>query len=195
MRLSARTKSSPLSGAGGRGEVYKARDTRLNRIVAIKVLPDRYRKDPDRQRRLEREAKAIAALAHPHICTLHDVGQYESGDFLVMEYLEGETVASRLPIVSVSFDWLVSKCLAKDPDERWQSASDLADELRWIARGEGEHAAALTRLHQRREGRSVAMAVAVLLAAALARVTAWEGRDQLRYSAGQVRYQKVMSRW
>jgi serine/threonine protein kinase len=72
-----------LIGAGGMGEVYKARDTRLNRTVAIKVLPARYRGDLDRRRRLEREAQVIATLAHPHICTLNDVGQYEDGDFLV----------------------------------------------------------------------------------------------------------------
>ena len=84
-----------LIGAGGMGEVYKARDTRLNRIVAIKILPSHNRADPDRRRRFEREAQAVAALAHPHICVLHDVGRHEDCDFLVMEYLEGETLASR----------------------------------------------------------------------------------------------------
>ena len=84
-----------LIGAGGMGEVYKARDTRLNRIVAIKILyPPTSR--PRSRLRLEREAQAIAALAHPHICVLHDIGHHEDCDFLVMEYLEGETLASRL---------------------------------------------------------------------------------------------------
>jgi eukaryotic-like serine/threonine-protein kinase len=85
-----------LIDAGGMGEVYKARDTRLNRTVAIKVLPSHDRGDPDRRRRFEREARSIAALAHPHICVLHDVGQYGDIDFLVMEYLDGETLARRL---------------------------------------------------------------------------------------------------
>ena len=85
-----------LIGAGGMGEVYKARDTRLNRIVAIKILPSHNRADSDRRRRLEREAQAVAALAHPHICVLHDIGRHEDCDFLVMEYLDGETLASRL---------------------------------------------------------------------------------------------------
>ena len=101
MSLSAGARLGPyeivtLIGAGGMGEVYKARDTRLNRIVAIKILPSHNRADPDRRRRLEREAQAIAALAHPHICVLHDIGRHEDCDFLVMEYLEGETLASRL---------------------------------------------------------------------------------------------------
>jgi Tol biopolymer transport system component len=84
------------------GEVYKARDTRLNRTVAIKVLTDEWTGDPAMRQRFEREAKTIAALNHPHICTLHDVGHEESGatggavDFLVMEHLEGETLAHRL---------------------------------------------------------------------------------------------------
>ena len=85
-----------LIDAGGMGEVYKARDTRLNRTVAIKTLPVHYRNDHDRRRRFEREAQAIAALAHAHICVLHDVGQHGDIDYLVMEYLEGETLASRL---------------------------------------------------------------------------------------------------
>jgi tetratricopeptide (TPR) repeat protein len=83
---------SPL-GAGGFGEVYKARDTRLDRIVAIKILPSA---DPELKARFEREAKAIAALTHPHICRLYDVGHQQGIDYLVMEYLEGETLAQRL---------------------------------------------------------------------------------------------------
>jgi serine/threonine protein kinase/Tol biopolymer transport system component len=83
---------SPL-GSGGFGEVYKARDTRLDRTVAIKILPST---DPELKTRFEHEAKAIAALTHPHICTLYDVGHQDGIDYLVMEYLEGETLADRL---------------------------------------------------------------------------------------------------
>jgi eukaryotic-like serine/threonine-protein kinase len=83
-------------GAGGMGEVYKARDTRLDRIVAIKVLPTHLADRPELRGRFEREAKTIASLNHPHICTLHDTGHQEDIDFLVMEYLEGETLAQRL---------------------------------------------------------------------------------------------------
>jgi serine/threonine protein kinase/Tol biopolymer transport system component len=85
-----------LLGAGGMGEVYRARDTRLNRIVAIKVLPSSLVRDLERRKRFEREARAISSLNHPHICTLHDVGQQDGVDFLVMEYLEGETLATCL---------------------------------------------------------------------------------------------------
>jgi len=83
-------------GAGGMGEVYKARDTRLDRTVAIKVLPAQVASDPDLRQRFEREARAVAALNHPHICTLYDVGHQDGIDFLVMEYLEGQTLAERL---------------------------------------------------------------------------------------------------
>jgi serine/threonine protein kinase len=85
-----------LIGAGGMGEVYRGRDTRLNRIVAIKVIPRSLSTDPARAQRFEREARAIAALQHPNICTLHDVGHQEGMQFLVMEYLEGETLVRRL---------------------------------------------------------------------------------------------------
>jgi Tol biopolymer transport system component len=78
------------------GEVYKARDTRLDRIVAIKVLPEILAGDPQFRERFEREARAISQLTHPHICTLHDIGRQDLTDFLVMEYLEGETLAERL---------------------------------------------------------------------------------------------------
>jgi serine/threonine protein kinase/Tol biopolymer transport system component len=83
-------------GAGGMGEVYKARDTRLDRIVAIKVLPAHLADRADLRERFDREAKTIASLNHPHICTLYDTGHQEDIDFLVMEYLEGETLAQRL---------------------------------------------------------------------------------------------------
>ena len=83
-------------GAGGMGEVYRARDTRLDRTVAIKVLPDAVSKDNDVRQRFEREARAISALQHPNICTLFDIGAENGIDYLVMEYLEGETLAHRL---------------------------------------------------------------------------------------------------
>ena len=78
------------------GEVYRARDTRLDRTVAIKVLPSHLSANPELKQRFEREAKAISALQHPNICTLHDVGSQDGMDFLVMEYLEGQTLADRL---------------------------------------------------------------------------------------------------
>ncbi|MBI2678655.1 MAG: serine/threonine-protein kinase [Candidatus Koribacter versatilis] len=84
------------AGAGGMGEVYRARDTRLERTVAIKILPAHLAGDSAMRQRLDREAKAIATLSHPHICTLYDVGHQSGVDFLVMEYLEGETLDRRL---------------------------------------------------------------------------------------------------
>lgn len=83
-------------GAGGMGEVYRARDTRLGRDVAIKVLPLHLSSDPQLKERFDREARSISSLNHARICTLHDVGHQEGIDFLVMEYLEGETLAERL---------------------------------------------------------------------------------------------------
>jgi Tol biopolymer transport system component/predicted Ser/Thr protein kinase len=85
-----------MIGAGGMGEVYRARDTRLDRTVAIKILPSTIASDPAYRARFEREAKAVAALSHPHICPLFDVGHQNGTDFLVMEFLEGETLAARL---------------------------------------------------------------------------------------------------
>ena len=85
-----------MLGAGGMAEVYRAHDTRLERKVAIKILPRGWASDPDRLRRFEREARAIAALNDPHICTLHDVGEENGTRFLVMELVEGVTLADRL---------------------------------------------------------------------------------------------------
>jgi eukaryotic-like serine/threonine-protein kinase len=83
-------------GVGGMGEVYKARDTRLDRTVAVKVLPASLSENPAFRQRFEREAKAISQLSHPHICTVHDVGNQDGLEYLVMEFLEGETLAERI---------------------------------------------------------------------------------------------------
>jgi len=85
---------SPI-GAGGMGEVYKARDTRLDRTVAIKLL---HNTSPDLRERFDREARVIAALQHPHICTLLDIGSQDGTDFLVMEFLAGETLKCPQPL-------------------------------------------------------------------------------------------------
>jgi Tol biopolymer transport system component/predicted Ser/Thr protein kinase len=86
---------APL-GSGGMGEVYRARDTRLERTVAVKVLPAHLSSSAESRQRFEREAKTISQLSHPHICALYDVGNQEGVEFLVMEYLEGETLSDRL---------------------------------------------------------------------------------------------------
>ena len=83
-------------GAGGMGEVYRARDTRLDRSVAVKILPEHLATDPSLRARFEREARAVSLLSHPHICMLYDIGEQDGVHFLVMEHLEGETLATRL---------------------------------------------------------------------------------------------------
>src|SRR4029453_8433123 len=85
-----------LLGSGGMGEGYPATDTRLDRTVAVQVLPQHLSSDPERRQRFEREARAISSLSHPHICALYDVGQQDGLDYLVMEYIEGESLADRL---------------------------------------------------------------------------------------------------
>ena len=101
MTLSAGTRLGPYEilsplGAGGMGEVYKAQDTRLERTVAVKVLPQHLSSSAEIRQRFEREAKTISQLSHPHICALYDVGNQDGVEYLVMEYLEGETLAERL---------------------------------------------------------------------------------------------------
>jgi len=83
-------------GAGGMGEVYRARDTRLDRTVAIKVLPAEFSTNIERRQRFEREARIISSLNHPHICALYDIGHQDGLDYLVLEYLEGEALSDRL---------------------------------------------------------------------------------------------------
>jgi serine/threonine protein kinase len=97
MALTSGTKLGPYEiqsplGTGGMGEVYRARDTRLDRMVAIKILPAHLSSSPEAKQRFEREARTISSLNHPNICTLYDVGHQDGTDFLVMEYLEGETL-------------------------------------------------------------------------------------------------------
>src|SRR6266496_663503 len=101
MALACGTKLGPYEilaplGAGGMAEVYRAHDTRLGRTVAIKVLSAEFSFHPERRKRLEREARTLSSLSHPHICPLFDIGHQDGIDFLVMEYLEGETLACKL---------------------------------------------------------------------------------------------------
>ena len=122
MALTSGTKLGPYEiqsplGAGGMGEVYRARDTRLDREVAIKVLPSHLSQDADLRARFDREAKTISGLQHPNICVLYDVGSQDGVDFLVMEYLEGETLSARL----------ARKSLA--PDETMRIGIEVADAL------------------------------------------------------------------
>lgn len=97
-----------LLAVGGMGEVYRARDTRLDRIVVLKVLPASAAASPDWRARLEREARAVSRLNHPHVCALYDIGQHDTIDFLVMEHLEGETLAERLDRGELSLDDLLT---------------------------------------------------------------------------------------
>src|SRR6266566_2186891 len=101
MSLSSGTKLGPYEiqaplGAGGMGEVYRARDTRLERTIAIKVLPEHLSTNPESKQRFEREARSVSSLNHPNICALYDIGNQDGVVFLVMEYLEGQTLAERL---------------------------------------------------------------------------------------------------
>src|ERR1700677_3688441 len=101
MALTSGTKLGPYEiqsplGAGGMGEVYRALDTRLDRTVAVKVLASHLSSSPELKQRMEREARAISSLNHPHICQLYDIGSHDGTDFLVMEFLEGETLADKL---------------------------------------------------------------------------------------------------
>src|SRR4030081_609614 len=112
MPLAAGTRLGPYeivapAGSGGMGEVYRGRDTRLDRTVALKILPAQFSADPIRKQRFEREAKTISSLNHPHICVLHDVGSQDGADYLVMECVEGETLAKRLEKGALPLDQVV----------------------------------------------------------------------------------------
>src|SRR5512140_1650764 len=91
-------------GAGGMGKVWKARDARLNRLVALKILSAEFSNDAEMKQRLEREARAVAGLSHPNICVLYDVGTHEGTEFLVMELLDGETLADRIARGALPFE-------------------------------------------------------------------------------------------
>src|ERR1700688_5271733 len=101
MTLTSGTKLGPYevvapAGAGGMGEVYRARDTRLNRDVAVKILPAAFARDPERMWRFQQEAQAVAALNHPNILAIHDFGEHEGSPYIVTEFLEGETLRERM---------------------------------------------------------------------------------------------------
>src|SRR5438046_7933796 len=113
MPLSAGTRLGPYEivapiGSGGMGEVYRAKDMRLDRTVAIKVLPAHLAGNTILRQRLEREAKTVSSLNHPHICILHDIGHQDGIDYLVMEYLEGDTLAARLAKGPLSLEQTLS---------------------------------------------------------------------------------------
>src|SRR5262245_1308241 len=114
MNLAPSTRLGPYEivsslGAGGMGEVYKARDTRLDRTVAVKVMSASLAATPELRQRFEREARTLSALNHPHICTLHDLGQHNGLDYLVLEYVEGETLAKRLERRPLSIDEVIRR--------------------------------------------------------------------------------------
>jgi eukaryotic-like serine/threonine-protein kinase len=115
MSFSPGTKVGPYEivgplGAGGMGEVYRARDTRLGQDVAIKILPEKLSSDPVRKQRFEREAKTVSGLNHPNICVLHEIGSQYGVDYLVMECVEGETLAKRLEKEPLPLNQVLKYC-------------------------------------------------------------------------------------
>jgi serine/threonine-protein kinase len=151
-------------GAGGMGVVYRARDTRLDRTVAIKVLSGSLAQDTERRERFQREARAIAALSHPNICVLHDIGQGESGgatfDYLVMEYIDGETLAARLERAPLT------------PDEALTFAVQIAGAL------DRAHSYGIVHRDLKPGNIMIAKGVAKLLDFGLARFTGGEGAGE-----------------
>ena len=116
MPLTSGTKLGPYEilapiGAGGMGEVYKAKDTRLGRTVAVKVLPEHLSSNAELKQRFEQEARAVSSLNHPNICTLYDIGHEDGIDFMVMEYIEGETLAERLQNGALPFDEVLGQAI------------------------------------------------------------------------------------
>src|SRR5438552_5407891 len=112
---------APL-GAGGMGEVYRARDSKLKREVAMKVLPDGFARDAERVSRFQREAEVLASLNHPHIAAIYDLAEFESSRFLVLELVEGETLAER--IARGSFPWPEALPLATKVAEALEAAHE-----------------------------------------------------------------------
>jgi eukaryotic-like serine/threonine-protein kinase len=142
---------SPL-GAGGMGEVYKARDTRLERTVAIKVLLQQLSASPEVRQRFEREAKTISQLSHPHICALYDVGREGETEYLVMELLEGETLSDRLAKGPLSLEQTLrygvemadaldkahrQGIVHRGPEARQRDADEVGGEVARLRAGEG----------------------------------------------------------
>src|SRR6266571_6678617 len=120
-RLGAYEVLSPL-GAGGMGEVYRARDTRLNRDVAIKVLPETFTHDPDRVARFQREAQVLASLNHPNIAAIHELDEADGQQFLVLELVDGETLADRLKRGALPLDEALA--IAKQIAEALEAAHE-----------------------------------------------------------------------
>ena len=120
------------------GQVWQATDTQLNRQVALKILPDAFADDPDLRQRFEREANTVSSLNHPHICTLYDIGEQDGVDFLVMEYLEGDTLAQRLERGALSLQRLIQQSPSRSPrpvphERRRGSSSSMRLRLRSLA--------------------------------------------------------------
>src|SRR5438105_10756190 len=194
-------------GAGGMGEVYRARDTRLGRDVAIKVLSGHFVSSPNLKERFEREARTISQLSHANICHLYDVGSQEGTDYLVMEYLEGESLADRLarvlyematgkrafagktqasviasilasepmplsrlaPMTPPALERLVRSCMAKEREERVQSAHDVKLQLEWIAEAGSQAGVPAPVIARRKVSQRLAWSIAaVAVAAAIA---------------------------
>jgi hypothetical protein len=160
---------APL-GAGGMGEVYRARDTRLDRTVALKVLLPSLAADQQFRERFEREARTISALDHPHICALYDVGEKDGTSFLVMQYLEGETLADRLRRARCRSirDSSMRCCLAKDAEDRWQSARDVKLQLAGIVASPARSDVPQVRTMRSRERMAWAVLALALLGFAVA---------------------------